>query len=68
MLWRVGVRLLVAPVKLDLGIQWLRVGSAGQFNAHERVETIKEVAHHLHVLLRHRLLPQPDGFEGLRLA
>ena len=27
-----------------------------------------EPKHHLHVLLRHRLLPQPGGFEGLTLV
>jgi hypothetical protein len=28
-------------------------------------EGVEEVTYDLHVLLRHRLLPQPHGFEGL---
>ena len=32
------------------------------------VEGLQGTAHDLHVLLRHRLLPQPGGFEGLGLS
>jgi hypothetical protein len=62
MLWRVGVRLLVMPAVLDLRIEQLREGFAGQFTAQECVPSVKGATHDLDVLLRHRprsISPQP---------
>jgi hypothetical protein len=53
-LWRVGVRLLVTPVGLDLRIEDFRKNFPGEFTAHERVEVVESRAHDLDVLLRHR--------------
>ena len=64
MLWGVGVRLLVTPMELDLGIEGFRKSFAGQFTAHECVPSVKALAHDLDVLLRHHLVRQPGGFEG----
>src|SRR5512132_3981937 len=65
MLWGVRVRSLVMPAPLEPWIEKFRSGFAGHFPSHDCVEGVETLAHDLHVLLRHRLLRQPGGFEGL---
>src|SRR5215207_9078289 len=58
---RVGFVPTVPP--LDIGIKLIEIAIPVA-----RVERLHEGAYDLHVLLRHRLLPQPGGFEGVLLG
>jgi hypothetical protein len=64
MLWGIGVRSLVVPVQLDPGSKGSANASLDSSPRMNKLKLLSKLAHDLDVLLRHRLLPQPGGFEG----